>query len=147
MNVLAEYVDFGSLQTTGAAPSTPNTAAAPSEPPSEPEAAASPTAELKRGMKMDEVTALFGQGRQLSESVSTDGLKTQVLEYLPGDRRVEVTYVEGLVVRYSITSEIARLRLHPRRSRDVSLLPERPVVRCCGGRAESRGWDAGFLIG
>jgi hypothetical protein len=31
-------------------------------------------------------------------------LKTQVYEYLPGDRRVEVTYVEGLVVRFTITS-------------------------------------------
>jgi hypothetical protein len=55
-------------------------------------------------MKMDEVSALLGQGRQLSKSVSADGLKTQVYEYLPSDRRVEVTYVEGLVVRYSITS-------------------------------------------
>jgi hypothetical protein len=59
---------------------------------------------LKRGMKMEEVTHLLGQGRQLSESTSTDGLKTQVYEYLPGDRRVEVTYVEGLVVRFSISS-------------------------------------------
>jgi hypothetical protein len=30
-------------------------------------------------------------------------LKTQVYEYLPGDR-VEVTFVEGLVVRFTITS-------------------------------------------
>ncbi len=62
------------------------------------------TAQLKRGMKMDEVTQLFGQGKQVSESVSGDGLKTQVVEYVSGDRRVDVTYVEGLVVRYSISS-------------------------------------------
>jgi hypothetical protein len=104
MKVLAEYVDFSGLQASSAAPSAQNAVAAPSEPASTPGPDASPTGQLKRGMKMDEVTALLGQGRQLSESVSTDGLKTQVFEYLPGDRRVEVTYVEGLVVRYSITS-------------------------------------------
>jgi hypothetical protein len=62
------------------------------------------TAQLKRGMKIEEVTNLFGPGKQLSESVSNDGLKTQTFQYATGDRRVEVTYVEGLVVRYSISS-------------------------------------------
>jgi hypothetical protein len=62
------------------------------------------TAHLKRGMKMDEVSSLFGPGKQLSESVSGDGLKTQIYQYLTGDRSVQVTYVEGLVVRYSISS-------------------------------------------
>jgi hypothetical protein len=62
------------------------------------------TAQLKRGMKMGEVSNLLGPGKQVSESVSTDGLKTQVFEYVTGDRRVDVTYVEGLVVRYSISS-------------------------------------------
>ena len=47
---------------------------------------------------------LIGQGKQLSESVSGDGLKTQTIEYASGDRRVDVTYVEGVVVRYSISS-------------------------------------------
>jgi hypothetical protein len=55
-------------------------------------------------MKIEDVTSLLGQGRQLSESVRDHGLKTQVYEYLPGDRRVEVTYVEGLVVRFTISS-------------------------------------------
>jgi hypothetical protein len=55
-------------------------------------------------MLMADVTNLLGQGRQLSDSVSTDGLKTQVYEYLPGDRRVEVTYVDGLVLHFSISS-------------------------------------------
>ena len=47
---------------------------------------------------------MFGPGKQMSESVSGDGLKTQVFEYSSGDRWVDVTYVEGLVVRYSISS-------------------------------------------
>jgi hypothetical protein len=55
-------------------------------------------------MKIDDVTTLLGQGRQISESSTADGLKTQVFEYLPGDRRAEVTYVNGVVVRFSISS-------------------------------------------
>jgi hypothetical protein len=51
-----------------------------------------------------DVTKLLGEGRQLSESTSSDGLKTQVLEYLPGDRRAKITYVDRLVVRFSISS-------------------------------------------
>jgi hypothetical protein len=55
-------------------------------------------------MKMEEVTTLFGPGKQPSESVGDAGLKTQVYEYTTNDRRVEVTYVDGLVVRYSISA-------------------------------------------
>ncbi len=91
MKLLAEYVNF-----QGPQPAAP--------PPVEATADVPATAHLKRGMKMQEVTGLFGEGHQLSESVSNDGLKTQVVEYASGDRRVDVTYVEGLVVRYSISS-------------------------------------------
>jgi hypothetical protein len=94
MKLLADYVSFDSLQTAAAAPA-PNSAG---------DAAIPATAQLKRGMKIEEVTNLFGPGKQLSESVSNDGLKTQTFQYATGDRRVEVTYVEGLVVRYSISS-------------------------------------------
>jgi hypothetical protein len=62
------------------------------------------TAQLKRGMKMEEVTSLFGPGQQVSQSISPEGLKTQTIHYLSGDRQVEVIYVEGLVVKYSISS-------------------------------------------
>jgi spore coat protein U-like protein len=68
-------------------------------------ASGSPTAQLKRGMKMEEVTRLLGTGKQLSESVGDNGLKTQVFEYVTTERRVEITYVDGLVVRYSISSK------------------------------------------
>jgi hypothetical protein len=95
MKLLADYVSFDTPQQAGAPPpaAMQNTAAD-----------APATAQLKRGMKMSEVTALFGQGRQLSESVSNEGLKTQNFQYLSGDQKVEVIYVEGLVVRYSISS-------------------------------------------
>jgi hypothetical protein len=93
--LLADYVIFDGPQQAGPPPAMQNPGGGGDIP---------ATAQLKRGMKMDEVTNLFGQGKQLSESVSGDGLKTQVLEYSSGDRRVNVTYVEGLVVRYSISS-------------------------------------------
>jgi hypothetical protein len=94
--LLADYVSFDGLQTAAAvAPAAHSTAG---------DAAVPATAHLKRGMKMEEVTNLFGPGKQMSESVSNDGLKTQTMQYVSGDRRVDVTYVEGLVVRYSISS-------------------------------------------
>ena len=95
MKLLADYVSFDGLQPAAAPPAVKNTAG---------DAAIPATAQLKRGMKISEVTNLFGQGKQLSESVSGDGLKTQMIEYSTGDRRVDVTYVEGVVVRYSISS-------------------------------------------
>lgn len=95
IKLLSEYVSFGGPQQAGPAPMVQNSAA---------DASVPATAHLKRGMKMDEVSSLFGPGKQLSESVSGDGLKTQIVQYSSGDRSVQVTYVEGLVVRYSISS-------------------------------------------
>ncbi len=92
--LLADYVSFDSPEQAGPPPMQ-NDAGDSSIP---------ATAQLKRGMKMGEVSNLFGPGKQMSESVSGDGLKTQVFEYVTGARLVNVTYVEGLVVRYSITS-------------------------------------------
>jgi hypothetical protein len=103
MKLLADYIDFSSP----AAPSPVSSAQATAAPTatSTPAATGSPTGQLKRGMKMEEVTTLLGSGKQLSESVGDGGLKTQVVEYLTEDRRVEVTYVEGLVVRFSVSSK------------------------------------------
>ncbi len=69
------------------------------------DSAGSSTEQLKRGMKIEDVTHLLGPGKQLSESVGDAGLKTQVYEYLSADQRYNVTYVDGLVVRYSISSK------------------------------------------
>jgi hypothetical protein len=95
MKLLADYVSFDGVETATVASAAQNSAG---------DSAVPATAQLKRGMKIEEVTNLFGPGKQLSESVSTDGLKTQIFQYATSDRRVEVTYVEGLVVRYSISS-------------------------------------------
>ncbi len=104
---LSEYIDFSSLQTGGALPPpgpapgmAPTPPAAPSQAPT-----GSPTAQLQRGMSLNDVAALLGQGKLLSESTGDNGLKTQVYEYISGDRRAEVTFVEGTVVKFSITSQ------------------------------------------
>jgi len=104
MQRLSEYIDFKGSQPASAAASAPNNAVAAQPASTALDANTPATAKLKRGMKIEEVTTLFGPGKQLSESVGDQGLKTQVYEYTSGDRRVEVTYVDGLVVRYSISS-------------------------------------------
>ena len=107
MKLLATYIDFDDLQaekpifSPNPTPAAQNAAA--------PNALAnggprSPMTQLKRGMLIGEVSGLLGLGRQMSQSVSEEGLKTQIFECLPDDYRVEVTYVDGVVVRYSISS-------------------------------------------
>lgn len=103
IKLLADYVEFsGSMVPSSASPAQSNAAPGAT---SNGAADGSPTGQLKRGMKMEEVTSLLGAGKQLSESVGAADLKTLVFEYLTDDRRVEVTYVDGLVVRFSVSSK------------------------------------------
>jgi len=102
---LSEYIDFSGLQAGGAQP--PGPAPTPGTPPPPPAQvpAGSSTAQLQRGMSLNDVAALLGQGKLLSESTGDNGLKTQVYEYISGDRKADVTFVEGTVVKFSITSQ------------------------------------------
>jgi hypothetical protein len=102
---LSQYIDF-------AGPQAAESAAAPAQgmrPVSQLVAsqasAPSATAQLQRGMSVNDVAALLGQGKLLSESVGDNGLKTQVYEYHSGDRNAQVTFVEGTVVKFAITSQ------------------------------------------
>lgn len=105
MQLLDQYVDFSGITGETAMFSPSGAVAANAAPAPAPTAAVhSPLTDLMRGMTMDEVTAIVGTGRELSQSVSEENLKTQVFEYLPDNYRVEVTYVDGIVVRYSISS-------------------------------------------
>jgi hypothetical protein len=105
MKLLADYLDFNAGQVNANANPAPGNGSAARDTPAADAPEGSPTAQLKRGMTKDEVTTLLGAGKQLSESVGGDaGLKTQVVEYLTSDRRVEITYVDGLLVRFGITS-------------------------------------------
>lgn len=104
MALLDAYVDFGDLKAQKPIFS-PVAEAAPAPTTNAPGAASNtPLTELKRGMLIGSVSEMLGLGRQVSQSVSEEGLKTQIFEYLPQDYRVEVTYVDGVVVRYSISS-------------------------------------------
>lgn len=87
--LLAEYVDFG-----GRSPLVEST----------PPVASGYGAQVQRGMKVAEVDALYGRGKLVSENVSGDGLKTQVVRYQTQDAVVDVTFVEGVVVRYAMQS-------------------------------------------
>jgi hypothetical protein len=108
MKLLAEYVDFdasvapptGPVET--AAPDTARPAYVPAA--SVPSNGSGSPAQLKRGMAASDVSALLGNGQQISQSVSSDGLKTQVIEYTTADNVVDVTFVEGVVVKYTINS-------------------------------------------
>ena len=59
---------------------------------------------MTRGLKLDDVTNLMGPGQVLSQTLSPEGLRTQVLEFKTVDSLVDVTFVEDVVVRYSINS-------------------------------------------
>jgi hypothetical protein len=98
------YVDFGDLAGQKAILEPTAQATADNAKPATNGAPSSQITRLKRGMQMGEVSEMMGLGRQLSQSTSEEGLKTQIFEYLPNDYRVEVTYVDGVVVRYSISS-------------------------------------------
>jgi hypothetical protein len=97
--LLADYVDFNVADAGGPPANPPAPAGAASG-----NAGSGSAAQLKRGMRLDEVSNLLGQGKVLSESVSNEGLKTQVFEYTTADSVVNVTCVEGVVVKYSISS-------------------------------------------
>jgi hypothetical protein len=105
MKLLVDYIDFGDSQAqkpifqAAAQNHAPANTNAPAS-----GASSSPITRLKRGMQIGDVSQLLGLGRQMSQSTSEEGLKTQIFEYLPEDYRVEVTYVDGVVVRYSISS-------------------------------------------
>ena len=104
MKLLDAYVDFGDLAAEKPLfQQTAQNQSAKLQPVAAP-AGSSAVTQLKRGMQIGEVSSMLGLGRQLSQTTSEEGLKTQIFEYLPEDYRVEVTYVDGVVVRYSINS-------------------------------------------
>jgi hypothetical protein len=98
VTLLADYVDFN--------PQVPMAdTAATARQPLQGGAAAGAASQLQRGMKLDDVTNLLGRGNVISQSTSTDGLHTQVVEYLTADSVVDGTFVEGVMVKYSISSK------------------------------------------
>jgi sRNA-binding protein len=111
MKLLAEYVQFtGAPEAAARVPAARQNDAvsadpnAPNAPAGDGDQGGSPTAHLKRGMKMSEVTSLLGAGKKLSVSGGDNGMETIIMEYLVDDRRVEGTYVDGILIRFTISS-------------------------------------------
>jgi hypothetical protein len=52
-----------------------------------------------------DVSNLLGKGTVTSQSTTGDGLQTQVIEFATTDSVVDATFVEGVMVKYSITSK------------------------------------------
>ncbi len=117
MQLLAEYVDFDPNHAGSAPQPSPMPAPVYAPQPQMPQQQQSQygapaggsggsgdASQLKRGMRIDEVAYLIGRGRMMSQSMSNEGLKTQTVEYTTPDSVVTVTYVEGVVVRYSMNS-------------------------------------------
>lgn len=102
--LLAEYVDFDPAAVQSAVQAMPPSAASVASPPAATAQGGGGVASIQRGMRLDDVTTLLGHGKVLSTSVSPDGLRTQEIMYASGGNLVDVTYVEGVVVRFSITS-------------------------------------------
>jgi hypothetical protein len=92
--LLADYLRFDD----------PNQAQTPPPPAEAAQQPATPVSQLRRGMTIDEVANVMGQGKLLSESVSADGLKTQTYQYVGTGMTTNVTCVDGVVVKYSMTS-------------------------------------------
>jgi hypothetical protein len=99
MHLLADYVDFSS------APPPPTEARAPYQQPLPGGAAGSSATQLQRGMKLIDVSNLLGKGTVVSHSTTSDGLQTQVIEFTTADSVVDTTFVEGVMVKYAISSK------------------------------------------
>lgn len=60
--------------------------------------------QLQRGMKQSAVEQMLGKGELMTENKSGDGLRSSEWRYTTQDNYVDVTYVEGVLVRYAIMS-------------------------------------------
>jgi hypothetical protein len=94
MTALAQYLDFGQTGSAAAPPSIPLQPAVPS-----------PRSGLPRkGMLLQDVDALLGPAAKSSER-KEGTLRVQTREYATPDGRVTAEFVEGVLIRYRVTSE------------------------------------------
>jgi hypothetical protein len=91
---LRQYLDFGQTASAAAPPSIPLQPAAPSARSGLP----------RKGMLLQDVDALLGSAAKSSER-KEGTLRVQTREYATPDGRVTAEFVEGVLIRYRITSE------------------------------------------
>lgn len=87
MRALAEYVDFSPMTRPGG--SRPDPGAGPGE--------------LRKGLTMDEVDAMLGRPDSISQR-KEGTLTVSTSTYRNRDRRITAEFVEGVLIRYTITS-------------------------------------------
>jgi len=97
MAALAQYVDFGQLRTNEPATSVPGATSPPAGLPRG-------TGSLHKGMLLQEVDALLGSPTSSSER-KEGSLKVAERGYSTPNGRVTAWFVEGVLIRYTISSE------------------------------------------
>jgi hypothetical protein len=88
MDALRDYVDFGPLAASRGAPPLPNAAGGDG---------------LRKGLTVDEVDALLGRPESISQR-SEGTLTVSTSSYRAGGRRVSAEFVEGVLIRFTISS-------------------------------------------
>ena len=89
MQALAEYVDFAPIVAERAPEPAPR--------------AESPRGDLRKGLTVDEVDALLGRPDAITKR-SEGTLKVSTSTYRSRDRAVTAEFVEGVLIRFTITS-------------------------------------------
>ena len=91
---MAQYLDFEQTGSTAAPPSIPL----------QPSAQSPRSGLPRKGMLVQDVDALLGSAAKSSER-KEGTLRVQTREYSTPDGRVTAEFVEGVLIRYRITSE------------------------------------------
>lgn len=103
MSALAQYVDFGDLRQQAGTPTTPGNAATSTPLGQFPAPQAQPGLPRK-GMLIQEADRLLGTPTKTTER-KEGTLKVQTREYSTPEGRVTAEFVEGVLIRYTVTSE------------------------------------------
>jgi hypothetical protein len=103
MSALARYVDFGDFRQQAAAPTQGDTARS-TVPWHFPNAPLGRPGLPRKGMLLQEADALLGTPVKTTER-KEGTLKVQTREYATPSGRISADFVEGVLIRYTITSD------------------------------------------
>jgi len=104
LSALAQYVDFGSLREQATRPITQGDTATSTVPWQFPNAPQARPGLPRKGMLLQEADTLLGTPVKTTER-KEGRLKVQTREYATPDGRIAADFVEGVLIRYTVTSE------------------------------------------
>lgn len=104
MSALAQYVDFGDLRQQAAAPAARADSAMSTGPWQISNAPRTSAGLPHKGMLLQQADALLGTPVKTTER-KEGTLKVQTREYATGNGRIAAEFVEGVLIRYTITSD------------------------------------------